>query len=193
MRAFWFIINSVVLFEKYFEGRRQVIIDLNPMLRGEVKTIDIDFVLTPEIIEDVTFTDGARVCGKITNSAGYMRLTLNAELPYIGQCARCLDRVEGVFSLNFERTVVTEGMVSEEKLEESVDEYIVLDGGKLTLDDAVREELLIDFPRKLLCSDDCLGLCPKCGRPKREGDCGCVTKEIDPRLAVLKKYLTNEE
>ena len=166
-----------------------MIIDLNPMLRGDINSMEIDFVLTPEIIEDVTFTDGARVYGKITNSAGYMRLKLKADLPYVGQCARCLDEVKGVFSLDFERTVVTEGMVSEERLEESVDEYIVLDDGKLLLDDAVKEELLIDFPRKLLCSEDCLGLCPKCGKPKREGDCGCVTKEIDPRLAVLKKLL----
>lgn len=166
-----------------------MIIDLNPMLRGEVNVINIDFVLTPEIIEDVTFESGARVFGKITNNAGYMRLTLKAELPYVGECARCLDTVRGVFSLDFERTVVTEGMVSEERLEESVDEYIVLDDGKLILDDAVREELLIDFPRKLLCSEDCEGLCPKCGKPKKEGDCGCVTKEIDPRLEVLKKLL----
>lgn len=166
-----------------------MIIDLNPMLRGEVNVINIDFVLTPEIIEDVTFESGARVFGKITNNAGYMRLTLKAELPYVGECARCLDTVRGVFSLDFERTVVTEGMVSEERLEESVDEYIVLDDGKLVIDDAVREELLIDFPRKLLCSEDCEGLCPKCGKPKKEGDCGCVTKEIDPRLEVLKKLL----
>ena len=94
----------------------------------------------------------------------------------------------GKYTKLFEGTV-TEGMVSEERLEESVDEYIVIDDGKLILDDAVREELLIDFPRKLLCSEDCEGLCPKCGKPKKEGDCGCVTKEIDPRLEVLKKLL----
>ena len=166
-----------------------MIIDLKPMLRGEINSIDIDFVLTPEIIEDVTFTDGARVCGKITNQAGYMRLVLNAELPYVGECARCLGEVRGVFSLDFERTVVTDGMVSEERLEEGVDEYIVIEDDKLVLDDAVREELLFEFPRKLLCSEDCEGLCPKCGKPKKEGDCGCVTKEIDPRLEVLKKLL----
>ncbi len=164
-------------------------IDLNAMLRGEVNVINIDFVLTPEIIEDVSFTDNARVYGKITNSAGYMRLTLKAELDYVGECARCLDEVRGTFSLDFERTVVTEGMVSEEKLEESADEYIVINDGKLELDDAVREELLLDFPKKLLCDEDCEGLCPKCGKPKKAGDCGCITKEIDPRLEVLKKLL----
>lgn len=170
-----------------------MIIDVKPMLRGEVNSINIDFVLTPGMIDGAVFDGDARVYGKITNNAGYMRLSLKAELPYVGECARCLDEVRGVFSLDFERTVVTEGMVSEERLEESVDEYIVLDDGNLELDDAVREELLIDFPRKLLCSEDCEGLCPKCGKPKKDGDCGCVIKEIDPRLAVLKKYLTNEK
>lgn len=170
-----------------------MVIDLGAMLRGEISTIDIDFTLTPEIIEDVTFEEDAHVRGSLTNSAGYMRLSLNAELPYIGECARCLDEVRGVFSLNFERTVVTEGMVSEEKLEENADEYIVIEDGQLYLDDAVREELLIEFPKKLLCSEDCEGLCPRCGKPKRDGECGCVTKEIDPRLAILKKYLTNEK
>jgi uncharacterized protein len=175
------------------KGENTVIIDLKPMLRGEVNSIDIDFVLTPEIIPDVTFTESARVFGKITNSAGYMRLKLTAVLPYIGECARCLDELNGVFTLEFERTVVTEGMVSEERLEESVDEYIVIEDGRLEIDDAVKEELMLNFPKKLLCSEDCLGLCPKCGKPKREGDCGCVTKEIDPRLEVLKKYLTNDK
>jgi uncharacterized protein len=80
-------------------------------------------------------------------------------------------------------------MVSEEKLEESVDEYIVVVDSCVELDEAVKEELMLEFPKKLLCSEDCLGLCPKCGKPKKEGDCGCVTKEIDPRLAVLKKLL----
>lgn len=166
-----------------------MVIDLNPMLRGEISSLDIEFTLTPEFIDGVVFNEDAKVFGKITDSAGYMRLTLKAELPYVGECARCLDKVSRVFSLDFERTVVTEGTLSEEKLEENVDEYIVLSDGMLYPDDAVREELLLDFPRKLLCSDDCLGLCPKCGKPKKEGECGCQTKEIDPRFAVLKKLL----
>ena len=166
-----------------------MVIDLNPMLRGEISSLDVEFSLAPEFIDGVTFTEEAKVLGRITDNAGYMRLSLKATLPYVGECARCLDKVEGVFTLDFERTVVAEGTLSEEKLEENVDEYIVLDGGMLYPDDAVREELLLDFPKKLLCSEDCEGLCPMCGKPKREGDCGCQKKEIDPRLAVLKKLL----
>ena len=122
-----------------------------------------------------------------------MRLTLRAELNYHGECARCLAPVNGVFSLDFERTVVTEGQLSEERLSELDDEYVSLEGSELDVDMALREELLLGFPTRLLCSEDCEGLCPKCGKPKREGDCGCVLKEIDPRLAVLKNFFADSD
>ncbi len=167
-------------------------IDLNPMLRGEISVFDIDYMLSPDAIDGVTFTSDARVVGKITDNAGYMRLKLSAVLPYVSECARCLDEVRGEFSFDLQRTIVPEGMLSEDKLEENVDEYIVLTNGFLSLDDTLREEIMLDFPRKILCSEDCLGLCPTCGKPKREGACSCNTKEIDPRLAVLKKLLDKE-
>jgi uncharacterized protein len=61
------------------------------------------------------------------------------------------------------------------------------------LDETIREELLLSFPMRFLCQEDCPGLCPKCGKPRREGDCGCPTFEPDPRLAVLKKLLDKNE
>jgi len=49
------------------------------------------------------------------------------------------------------------------------------------------------FPMRLLCSEDCRGLCDKCGKPRRLGDCGCNKKEIDPRLAILQKWVDKPE
>ena len=169
-----------------------MVVDVAPLLRGEIKKIDIDYMLSPEQLDGVNFED-ARVTGTLTDNSGYMRLTLTAELVYHGECARCLAPVDGVFSLDFERTVTTEGTIDEDKLEELADEYVVLNGNELDVDEPLREELLLGFPTRLLCSDDCEGLCPKCGRPKREGDCGCVLKEIDPRLAVLKNFFDKDQ
>ena len=114
-----------------------------------------------------------------------MRLVLKAELKYHGECARCLAPVEGVFSLDFERTVTTEGVLTEQQLMDMSEEYVVINGSELDVDEPLLEELILGFPNKLLCEEDCPGLCPKCGKPRREGDCGCPTKEIDPRLAIL--------
>ena len=165
-----------------------MIVDVAPLLRGEVKRIEIDYMLTPEQLDGVTFDTDARVVGCITDNAGYMRLMLKAEISYHGECARCLAPVDGVFSLDFERTVTTEGTLTEQQLEEMSDEYVVLNGSELDVDEPLREELLLGFPLRLLCSEDCPGLCPHCGKPKREGECGCGGKEIDPRLAILKTY-----
>ena len=170
-----------------------MILDVGPLLRGETDCIKIDYMLTPEKLDGVTFTGDAHVLGTITDNAGYMRLTLRVELSYSSECARCLAPVDGVFSLDFERTVTTEGTIDEDKLEELADEYVVLCGNELDVDEPLCEELLLGFPMRLLCSDDCEGLCPKCGRPRREGDCGCVLKEIDPRLAVLKNFFDSDE
>ncbi len=169
-------------------------LDMRPMLRGEVTSLALDYRLTPMEIYGVRFTDDLHAVGEVTDNAGYMRLTLRISVPYVAECARCLDEVEGEFEELFERTVVTRGAVDEDKLEESVDEYAVLDeNGMLDVDDEIVETMTLLFPKKILCGEDCPGLCPRCGKPKREGDCGCPEKEIDPRLAVLKKLLDNSE
>ena len=170
-----------------------MVIDIAPLLRGEVKRMNIDYSLSPLSLDGVVFESDAHVMGAITDNAGYMRLSLKAELNYHGECARCLAPVNGVFSLDFERTVVTEGMLTDEQLDELDDEYVLLDGSELDVDMALSEELLLGFPMRLLCSDDCLGLCEKCGKPKRDGDCGCPTREIDPRLAVLKSFFDDSD
>lgn len=169
-------------------------LDMKPMLRGEVRRIAVDYHLTPDEIYGIHFEDSLHAFGEVTDSAGYMRLVLTVSVPYTAECARCLDTVKGEFKEIFERTVVTKGAVDEDKLEESVDEYVVLDeNGQLNVDDEILETLALLFPKKILCSEDCAGLCPRCGKPKRDGDCGCPEKEIDPWLAVLKKLLDNSE
>ena len=170
-----------------------MILDVGPLLRGEVDRIDIDYLLSAEALDGVTIETDARVSGSLTDNAGYMRLLLKAELDYSSECARCLAPINGVFSLDFERTVVNEGTLSDEQLDEHFDEYAVLDKGMLDIDEQLREELLLSFPKKLLCSEDCPGLCPKCGKPRREGDCGCPEKEIDPRLAILMTFFDEDK
>ena len=170
-----------------------MVIDVSPLLRGEVSKIDIDYMLSPEKLDLVEFDSDAHVTGRLTDNAGYMKLSLKAELKYSGECARCLAPVRGVFSLDFERTVVTEGTLTDEQLNDHSEEYVVIVGNELDVDEPLLEELVLGFPQKLLCDEDCPGLCPKCGKPRREGDCGCSEKEIDPRLAILKNYFDKKE
>jgi len=168
-------------------------LDLRPLLRGELREIPINFFLSAEPVKNAQFDGDAHITGKITDSAGYMRLVLHSVLHYKSQCDRCLCDVNGELSIDFERTVVAEDTLSDEQLQENVDEYVVLKDGFLNVDDELREAIILEFPSKILCNKNCPGLCPKCGKLLKNGDCGCTQKEVDPRLAVLADYFKNNK
>jgi uncharacterized protein len=164
-------------------------IDMRPILRGDTDSILIDFTMKPNVEADVSFPSDIHVVGSVTDMAGYVRLSVTATLPFESICARCLAPVKDEVELVFERTVVAEGAVSAETLEDQFDEYAVLKGYTLDVDEELREELLLELPMRVLCSPDCPGLCPKCGKSLKDGGCGCDLRETDPRWDVLKRFL----
>ena len=64
--------------------------------------------------------------------------------------------------------------------------------GMIDLAPLVRELSLLSMPTKVLCREDCLGLCQECGANLNEGECGCAANEIDPRLAALQQLMNQE-
>ena len=68
-------------------------------------------------------------------------------------------------------------------------EIVLLDDGEIDIGDLAYTAFILDMDTKHLCSEDCKGLCSKCGKDLNEGDCDCPKKEIDPRLAILQKLL----
>ena len=111
---------------------------------------------------------------------------LNVDASVSAECARCLDSVHQAYSLQRE-WLVRESDLTSDMLELPIDE-----AGKLPIDELVCEELVMEVPPVLLCSSDCQGLCPVCGKPKAAG-CTCCeegsTTPVDERLAILKQLL----
>ena len=73
------------------------------------------------------------------------------------------------------------------------DDYILTEGNSLDLDELVVSDILLELPTKLLCKEDCKGLCSSCGRNLNEGKCGCEEKTVDPRLEVLRQLLDKKD
>lgn len=172
-------------------------LDLRPLLAENIRVLPVDFSLLPPDggTEDVApnlygvhFPSELRVVGEITNTAGYMRMSLSATIPYVASCARCLDEVTGTFSFRFEKTVAPAKQLTG-IAEEDADDYAIVEDGFLDVDEQLLEMLTLEFPAKLLCREDCRGLCPQCGKSLNEGTCSCTTKETDPRLAPLAALL----
>ena len=170
-------------------------LDLRPLLAGErlltfeyELKLEIDPEDTASFLYGVSFPSPMKVQGDITNTAGYMRMTIDASVDYIAECARCLSPVSGQFTLSLEKTVAPRNLLSNLD-EDKLDDYAIIEDGFLDMDEQLRAQLEMEFPIRFLCHDDCKGLCQKCGKNLNEGKCDCVTKEIDPRFAPLQKLL----
>lgn len=60
-------------------------------------------------------------------------------------------------------------------------------GDTLDLGEAVREQLLLRAPLFALCTEECRGLCPRCGADLNQGDCGCAPEPAESPWDALKK------
>ena len=117
--------------------------------------------------------------GRKFSMAGRLPLTLEAP------CARCLEPVSFECELDFDREFLV-GRTEEEQ-EESMDEENYLDGYNLDVDQLVCNELLVSLPMRILCSEDCKGICNRCGTNLNLRTCTCDTRELDPRMSVIQE------
>ncbi len=142
----------------------------------------------PLLFDDVTVTSPVVVSGQVVNRAGYMVLTEEAVISYRTRCARCLTDVESSTAFRVEKPVADEkGPMSLENRDN--DDYVQIKDGKLDLDAVICDEILLSFPMRILCKDDCKGLCAGCGADLNTEVCRCTKKEIDPRFASLAALL----
>lgn len=124
--------------------------------------------------------------GSVKNTAGVLMMHGEVRTRLFGVCARCAS--------DFERDVVfplKAILVTELASEENEDEWVFqLTEDCADLDDIVNTTFVLNMDTKLLCSEDCEGLCCRCGANLNLGPCNCQP-EVDPRFAVLQQLLND--
>ena len=129
-------------------------------------------------------TEPVVASGQVRNTAGVLVMTGSIETTIHGTCDRC--------AADFDREVqfpIDVILVTELANEENEDEWVFpLEGDSADLDDIVRTVFVLNLDSKLLCKEDCQGLCCRCGKNLNDGPCSCQ-KELDPRFAALKQLL----
>lgn len=168
-------------------------INLTDVLTSEDKvlTMQVEAELTEVTVGKEVFRilDMTPVCFTFTNTGknkaavkGEMEITLAM------RCDRCLKPVKEKLVLRFDREVHApdreEALLDEEDM--SDDDQIFMDGYRLNVEDLLNNEIIINWPRKILCKPDCKGICLQCGRDLNTGSCECDTFIPDPRMAVIK-------
>lgn len=100
-------------------------------------------------------------------------------------CDRCLDQVPWECKVEFEK----EYDKSDENDEWNQESFI--EGNNLDLDRLIYEELIPTIPMKVLCSEECKGICPVCGANRNKQDCDCDQSVPDPRMAAIQDIFNN--
>ncbi len=147
------------------EGYRDTLpLELEPFELGGER-----YVLVPE-------RQAAALSIARTSSGMVLELAFQADLA--GPCFRCLDEAAVRLSVRA-REYHEPGAASEELRTPYVDE------GRLDLARWARDALALELPGKILCKEECTGLCAGCGANLNAGSCSCQPPAPDPRLSQL--------
>jgi uncharacterized protein len=108
---------------------------------------------------DIEFTKDVKINAQVKREYDSIRIHLDIESEIRFDCARCLE--EGTRILAEHIDIIKD--VKEERV--------------IDLTQIAREEIFFSYPEKLLCGQNCKGLCPKCGRNRNVHTCRCESSE----------------
>jgi len=111
---------------------------------------------------------------------------LSAEVE--SRCARCLEPVANTVAEEFDllyRPLGIDARGEEVSITRAETEIGYYQGEGLLLEDALKEQVLLALPAKQVCSENCKGLCPHCGRNLNNETCACAGVVSDPRWTAL--------
>jgi uncharacterized protein len=156
-------------------------------------TYDFDFEISPADVnldeETARLVKPVKITGTLRKGIAQVDIegNINGELEI--DCMRCLSPTTTPINFPFNVAFVTEENYTQDaeaELRAGDLDVAVFGGEKIDLAELAREQIILNLPVRFLCSEECKGLCPKCGANKNTVNCNCEEKEIDPRWSALK-------
>ena len=100
-------------------------------------------------------------------------------------CSRCLEPV--TINLNPEINLLLSPGNFDKDHESNIDiENYDYGDEEIDLSDYLKEKIAVSIPVKVVCHQECSGLCSNCGTNLNHDSCSCESDWIDPRLEKLK-------
>ena len=138
-----------------------MILQLREIFQIEGMHLPVDYTISPEELSEVrgyTFAAPVSVQGEFSNRAGIVTLKYTVSCTLDAVCDRCLAELRRDYAYDFSHTVVP----SLQSEDDSID-----------MNETAISDLLLMLPTKLLCREDCKGLCDICGCNLNETTCDC--------------------
>lgn len=149
-----------------------MILQLREIFQIEGMHLPVSYEITPEELSEVrgyTFASPVAVSGEFYNRAGIVTLKYTVSCTLDVVCDRCLTELKRDYSYDFSHTVVP-SLQSEGDI---YDTYLVAQHDSIDMNETAISDLLLMLPTKMLCREDCKGLCDICGCNLNERTCNC--------------------
>jgi uncharacterized protein len=147
----------------------------------------IDF--SGEELEQVTPLEAKGTAELLAHTDGEVRIQGRLAVEMTSQCDRCLGRARFPLDVGFDlfyRPMKFIAKDEEVEIDEGEAEIGFYEGGGLELEDLLREQVLLALPMQRVCSEDCKGICPVCGRNRNETECDCHLETGNNRWRALR-------
>ena len=147
-----------------------MILQLREIFQIEGMHLPVSYEITPEELSEVrgyTFAAPVAVSGEFYNRAGIVTLKYTVSCTLDVVCDRCLTELKRDYSYDFSHTVVP-SLQSEGDI---YDTYLVAQHDSIDMNETAISDLLLMLPTKMLCREDCKGLCDICGCNLNERTC----------------------
>lgn len=181
--------------KSHSQPQKNTVVDVSKIYNGIVGEISLDFCLDIEdgSTDDYVFESSPEVHARIFEKArgrdeneSYVALAIEVTGSYTCLCGRCAKELTKDLCVKAEYGVTR-------TLNEDSDEYIEAPEGLLDVGELARTLFYLELPQRVLCKDDCKGLCPVCGTDLNLSTCSCKQVKKGNGLEGLKKLLDNYE
>ncbi len=134
---------------------------------------------------------GAKIEGSAERKGSKVRLRGKISARVEAPCDRCAQLLVVPIEVEFDAPYMPAEVLNEATEEEGVElaapdlDLSFYPDDSIDIDELMREQVLLALPTRLLCREDCRGLCVVCGADLNTEPCGCGREEVDPRWAGL--------
>jgi uncharacterized protein len=150
-----------------------MILQLKQLFEIEGSCFEIDETVSVQELCDTplyeNFAAPVEIFGRAANRAGVTTLDYTVKVLLHCVCDRCLEAFEREYTYDFSHTLTRSLANGDDEYED----YVVCPENTLDMNELAMSDLLLSLPTKLLCKEDCAGLCMKCGKNLNDGACDC--------------------
>lgn len=168
-------------------------IDLSALVGSRGSVREVECILEMDVFSsrmgDFPLTNKSPFVLVITN-VDNKEITVAGEVSLTARtnCDRCLEELETPihFTIDKHLKITADGLVDEE-MEQT--DYMI--GLEMDVERLAYTEILVNWPAKVLCREDCKGICRICGKNLNSGTCSCQQAAPDPRMAAIQEIFNS--